>query len=463
MPKHKKPRVAVILAAGKGTRMRSRRPKVLHEAAGRPMLGWVLEAARRSGCERLLVIVGHGADEVRERFAGQDDIVWVTQAEQLGTGHALAQAEPHVPKDAVLLVLSGDVPRVRAATLDRLAEAAEEGWGSMAVAEHEEPGSLGRVIADGERLARIVEASDASPEELAIRCINAGIYALPAPDIFDALRRLDTDNAKGEYYLTDALGLAAGDGLSVALVDLEDPSEAFGVNSRRDLARVHQAMLRERAEAWMDAGVTVLDPATTHIEPGVEIGMDTVVHPGVSLLGTTRIGEDCEIHQGAWIRDSTVADGAEIHPYSLVDGAEVGPECGVGPFARLRPGTILRRGAKVGNFVEIKKSELGEDVKASHLTYLGDAAIGAGSNIGAGVVTCNYDGWSKFQTEIGAGVFVGSDTMLVAPVRIGDGATVGAGSVITQDVPEDALAVGRGRQRNIPEWSRKRREKHGEK
>ena len=450
-------RVAAILAAGKGTRMRSALPKVLHPVAGRPMLQWVVESARSAGCDRILIIVGHGADQVRSAVQGED-ITFVEQAEQLGTGHALAQVEPHLDGDSLLLVLSGDVPLVTAATMDALFAAAEAGWGSMAVAELDEPGSLGRVLAQQGALERIVEASDASPEELRCRLINAGLYALPSPAIFDFLRRLGNDNAKGEYYLTDALGAAAADGRSLRLVTLDDPSEAFGINNRKDQARVHRRLIERCQEELMDSGVTLLEPERTSIEPGVRIGPDTVIHPQVSLSGHTEIGRGCVIHQGAIIRHSKIADGVIIEAYSIVEQADIASECTVGPFARLRPASVLLTGARVGNFVEIKKTQLGEHSKASHLTYLGDATIGAHSNIGAGVVTCNYDGVAKHRTDIGDGVFIGSDTMLVAPVQVGDGATTAAGSVITQAVPAGSLGVGRARQRNIDGWAERKRQ-----
>ena len=462
-----RPRIAVILAAGKGTRMRSDLPKVLHPVAGRPMLQWVIEAARGAGCERILIIVGHGADTVRSSVQG-DDIDFVLQAEQLGTGHALAQVESHVDGNATLVVLSGDVPLVTPSTLDALLQAAENSWGSMAVAELAEPGSLGRVMARGEApdrgeaLERIVEASDASPEELACRLTNSGLYALPAPHIFDYLRRLSNDNAKGEYYLTDALGDAAGDQQDLQLVRLEDPSEGFGVNTRRDQARVHRRLLDRTIEQLMDDGVTILEPARTSIEPGVRIGPDTVIHPEVSLLGHTVIGGGCVVHQGSIIRDSVLADDVTIEAYSIVDQAEVASQCTVGPFARLRPASVLLKGSRVGNFVELKKTRLGEHSKASHLTYLGDTTVGSHSNIGAGVVTCNYDGVAKHRTTIGDGVFIGSDTMLVAPLTVEDGATTGAGSVITQDVEAGSLAVGRARQRNIEGWAERKRKPKAE-
>ena len=452
-------RVAAVLAAGKGTRMRSELPKVLHPVGGRPMLAWVLDAARQAGCERLLVVVGFGAEQVREALAAPD-VTWVEQREQLGTGHALAQVRRELDGSGEVLVLSGDAPLVRPRTLETLSAAAAAGWGAMAVAELEHPGSLGRVIAraDG-ALERIVEAADASPDELAIRTVNAGIYCLRYPEIFELLSGLDTDNAQGELYLTDALVAAAAAGRPLALVELDDPGEAMGVNDRADQARVHRKLLDRALHALQLGGVTVIDPSRVQIDPGVEIGADSTLFPDVHLAGSTRIGRGCTLRQGAWIRDSVLADGVTVEPYSVVDGAEVGPGCSVGPFARLRPGTVLEAEAKVGNFVEVKKSTLGPGVKASHLSYLGDATIGAGAHVGAGTITCNYDGVRKHRTEIGARAFIGSDTMLVAPVRVGDEAVTGAGSVITQDVPSGALAIERSRQRNLEGWSERKRRK----
>jgi len=448
-----RPRIAVILAAGKGTRMKSSLPKVLHEAAGRPLLAWVIDAARAAGCQRILVVVGHGVERVRETIEG-DDLGWVLQAEQRGTGHALAQAEAEIEGDATVLVLSGDVPLMNPATLDRLARDAEEGWGAMAVAEMDEPGSLGRVLVDESgSFQAIVEARDAVPDQLAVRRINAGLYALPAPDVFTYLRNLKAENAQGELYLTDAVTNAAKDGHPVRLVHLADPDEALGVNDRVELAKVHRLLLDRHLQALMKAGVTVLEPARTVIEPGVLVGEDTIIHPGVSLLGRTVVGRECVVHQGAWLRDTSVADGTIVEPYSVLDRAEVGEGCRVGPFARLRPAARLHSGSRVGNFVEVKNSEIGAGAKVNHLAYVGDATVGAGANLGAGVVTCNYDGVRKHPTEIGAGAFIGSDTMLVAPVKVGAGASTAAGSVVTRNVPDGALAVTRVRQKNLEGWA----------
>jgi bifunctional UDP-N-acetylglucosamine pyrophosphorylase/glucosamine-1-phosphate N-acetyltransferase len=450
------PTAAVILAAGKGTRMHSARPKVLHEAAGKPLLAWVLGAAREAGCQRLFVVVGHGGDEIRAELAAKD-VTWVEQHAQLGTGHALAQVAEHLEGPALLLVLSGDVPLVSSSTLSGLVEEASRGWGAMAVADLPDPGSLGRVVtgADG-NLERIVEALDATAEELAIDRVNAGLYALPAPEVFSHLAVLQTDNAKGELYLTDALTAAVAAGREVALFTLPDPSEAWGVNDRRDLVRIHREVLRRKTDQLMAAGVTILDPEATTVDWGVEIGTDTVIHPRVSLAGSTRIGSGCVLHQGVWIRDSSLGDNVTVEPYSVLDNAEVSDSCRIGPFARLRPGAVLLTGARVGNFVEVKNSRLGEGVKANHLTYLGDTSVGSGSNIGAGVVTCNYDGQDKHHTVIGRNAFIGSDTMLVAPVEVGDDAVTAAGSVVNKDVPPGALAIERSEQRNIVGWAKRR-------
>ncbi len=451
------PLVAVVLAAGQGTRLRSERPKVLHEVAGRPMLARVLSTARAAGCSRLLVVVGHGAAAVREAFADQE-VTWVEQPEQLGTGHALAQVERQLDGAARLLVLSGDVPLIRPATLERVTAAATGSWGALAVARLERPGSLGRIVMAEGRLRRIVEAANASQAELASQQINVGLYLLPAPQIFTYLAALEPDPVKGELYLTDALNAAASEH-AIAACELADPDEALGINSQADLARAHRALVDRRGAELQQAGVTLLEPTRVTIEPEVEVGADTVLDADVWLGGLTTVGSRCRLHQGAWIRDSRLGDDVEVAPYSVLDGADVGDGCRVGPYARLRPGARLEAGARVGNFVEVKNARLGPGVKAGHLAYLGDAEIGAGANIGAGVVTCNYDGQAKHQTVIGEGAFIGSDTMLVAPVEVGDDAVTGAGSVVTGDVPAGALAVERSRQRVVPDWAKRRKRK----
>jgi bifunctional UDP-N-acetylglucosamine pyrophosphorylase/glucosamine-1-phosphate N-acetyltransferase len=371
-------KVAVVLAAGKGTRMRSRLPKVLHRAAGRPLLSWVLDAARAAGCRRILVVVGHGAEEVRAEIGG-DDVTWVAQAEQRGTGHALAQVEGRIAGPALLLVLSGDVPLVESHTLARLLAAAAAGWGAMAVTELPVPGSLGRVVArptgvggreaagpvtsgsgTGELLERIVEAADSGPAELALRTVNAGLYALPAPDVFPFLAALAPNNAKRELYLTTALTDAAAAGRRIELVRLADPREAQGVNDRQELAAVHRALLDRHLEALMASGVTVLEPARTVVEATACVGADTVLHPGVSLLGLTSVGAGCVLQQGVWVRDGRLGDRVTIGPYSVIDGAEVGSGCQVGPFTRLTPASPLLSGARRGSSV----ADGGEDAES---------------------------------------------------------------------------------------------------
>ena len=436
--------------------MRSETPKVLHEVAGRPILAWVLDAVRGVGCERTVIVVGHQAARVRSAFPDAD-LEWVEQREQRGTGHAVRLAAQLVEASRQLLIVSGDAPLITSRSLGRLAREDDDAWGTMAVARLAEPGSLGRVVKRDGRLERIVEAADASDDELGIQHVNAGFYRLPAGELLAYLERLEPDNAKGELYLTDAVGMAAAEGRLVGLCQLGDPIEARGVNDRIDLAAAHGELLRRTAERHMLAGVTVLSPERTAIADSVEIGSDTIVHPDVTLDGATRLGRGCIVHQGAWLRDSELGDGVEIKPYSVIESARIGDGAAVGPFARLRPGADLGAEVKIGNFVEIKKSRLHRGVKAGHLTYLGDAEIGEGANIGAGTVTCNYDGHAKHPTEVGSGAFIGSDTMLVAPVRVGAGAVTGAGSVITQDVPDDALGIGRSKQRNIASWSQRRR------
>ena len=453
-------RFAIVLAAGKGTRMRSRRSKVLHEVGGRTSLDWVLDGARRCGCSPIVLVVGPDADDLRGALDGQDDVRFVVQEQRFGTGHAVQVATSALEGDGLAgtaLVLYADAPLVRPETLERLLTTAEQGFGALSVATLDEPGNLGRVDCNEDGgLRRIVEVADASPEDLEIRSVNAGHYALRFPEIVPYLDALEPANQQGELYLTDAV-VAAGAEHEVRCVELQDPSEAWGINTRADLARVHGAFSRRALEAAQDAGVTFLQPDTVTVDATVEFGRDVVIHPGVHLLGQTRLGEGTVVHAGSWLRDACVGSDCEIRPYSVIDQCTLADGCGVGPFVRLRGGAELAEGVHLGNFVEVKKSNLGAGVKAAHLAYLGDATVGEGSNIGAGVVTCNYDGERKHRTTIGARAFVGSDSMLVAPVTVGDEATTAAGSVITQDVPAEALAVGRARQRNIENWRRRRR------
>ena len=453
-----KERTAVILAAGQGTRMRSKLPKVLHRVAGRPLLGWAIHTARLAGCQRIIVVIGHGADQVRATFES-DDVEFVLQHERLGTGHAVLQAKNLLENaSGHVVVLSGDAPLLRPTTVANLFSRAETAWGAMAVATVELPGSLGRVIVGEDScLVRVVEAHEASPQELAIQTVNSGHYVLPLPDLFEFLSRIGNDNDKGEYYLPEALILAASEGQEVCCVELEDEREAWGVNDRRELARIGAALNERVVEQLMIAGVTVIDPARTRVDDTAVVGADSILYPDVSILGNTIVGQDCELHQGAWLQDSHLGDRVSVYPYSVLEEAQVGDQATVGPFARLRPGTELGERVKVGNFVEIKKSKIGAGSKASHLAYLGDATLGQDVNIGAGTITCNYDGVAKHRTMIGDRAFIGSDTMLVAPVEIGDDASTAAGSAINQSVPDGGLGIGRARQRNIAGWSERKK------
>jgi bifunctional UDP-N-acetylglucosamine pyrophosphorylase/glucosamine-1-phosphate N-acetyltransferase len=442
----------VVMAAGLGTRMKSRRAKVLHALGGRPLISHVCRAAAELSPDAFIVVVGHQAAEVEAAVRATDlsgaarlpEPRFVLQREQLGTGHAVAQAREHLSGGTVI-VLSGDVPLVRASTLRALLDAhAAGGYDATLLSTRlPDPTGYGRVVrgANGGFL-RIVEQRDASAEELGVDEINAGIYAFEAARLVPALEALRPDNAQGEYYLTDVLGALAGEGRRVGVVRHDDPHEVLGINSRVDLADSEARLRRRTLERLMLAGVTIVDPATTYVDDTVEIGSDTTLLPGCVLAGRTRVGEGCTIGPWAHVVDATLADGVLVRASCVVEGATVGPAAQIGPFARLRPGAVLAEDVHVGNFVEVKNSALGRGTKANHLTYLGDSDVGEGCNIGAGTITCNYDGKRKHRTTIEDGVYIGSDTMLVAPVRVGRGAKTGAGTVVTRDVPERSLAVG---------------------
>ncbi len=462
---NERPRAVVIMAAGLGTRMRSATVKVLHPVAGRPMIHYPVQSALELGAERIVAVLGHQRDRVesylRAAFPGAPIEVAV-QAEQLGTAHAVLCARAALEGfDGDVFILSGDVPTLPTdaiVALDAATRGASVGVLGMTLAD---PTGYGRLVpgADG-ALARIVEHRDADDATRAIDTVNAGVYRVDAAFLFATLGRLGDDNAQGEYYLTDIVAAAAtADGARAHVLDGDAAADAGGVNDRLDLAAAEKRMQRRIRHRLMQSGVTLIDPDRVTIDDGVTVGPDTVIEPDVMLRGHTRIGAGCTLEQGARITDGHIGDGAHIRAGTYIEDAEVGPHCQVGPYARLRTGTVLGAKAKVGNFVETKKTRLGEGAKASHLSYLGDCTVGAGANIGAGTITCNYDGVSKYRTQIGAGAFIGSDTQLVAPVTIGDGAFVGAGSTITQDVPADALALSRGRQANIAGWAARRREK----
>ncbi|MBH23895.1 MAG: UDP-N-acetylglucosamine diphosphorylase/glucosamine-1-phosphate N-acetyltransferase [Myxococcales bacterium] len=455
----------IILAAGKGTRMCSALPKVLHPVLSRPMIGHVVGAARALGAERIVVVVGHGREQVEAyltQHEGGPDLEFVLQAEQRGTGHAVLQAREALEGQAGdTLILSGDVPNLTVNTLDAFCEAAGRAKGPMAVMTCElgDPTGYGRIerAASG-AVTRIVEHRDATPEQRAIREINAGIYLVDNGFLWQSVGELTTDNAQGEYYLTDLVEVASrGEGASAFMVS--EATEVQGVNTRAELARAEARARWARNHALMVAGVTMIDPATTYVDAWVEVEPDVLLEPGVRLTGRTRVEAGCVVRQGSVIEDSMVEAGAVIKPYCHLESAIVRRGAQVGPFAHLRQASDIGEGAKIGNFVEVKKSVIGAGSKASHLTYLGDAKVGVGCNIGAGTITCNYDGEHKHQTTLGDGVFIGSNTALVAPIELGDRAYVGAGSTLTQDVAEGSLSVARGRQRNIAGWADRRRKK----
>jgi bifunctional UDP-N-acetylglucosamine pyrophosphorylase / glucosamine-1-phosphate N-acetyltransferase len=450
----------VVLAAGKGTRMKCARPKVLHQLAGDTLIGHVLRAARSLAPETLTLVVGHQAEDLRAAL-GEDGLQYALQEPQLGTGHAVLQVEPLLAgRSGTMVLLSGDVPLLRAATLERLVRHhAETGAvATVLTACLERPYGYGRVVRQDGRIIRIVEERDASAEQRKVKEINSGIYALAIEPLFDALRAIATGNSQGEYYLPDLVPIYRKRGRLVETVLVEDPAEVRGVNSQGELAELGAIVRETRNAELMAAGVTIVDPATAFVGVDVEVGPDTVIHPNVYLEGRTRIGSACEIHAGSRIVDSLVGDGAVVKNYCVIESSEVGPRAAVGPFAHLRPGSVLGEDTRIGNFVELKKTTMGAGSKANHLAYLGDATIGAKVNVGAGTITCNYDGTAKHPTTIEDDVFIGSDSQLIAPVTVGRGAYVAAGSSITDDVPAGSLAIARGRQVNKEGWAVRKRQ-----
>ncbi|PLX81474.1 MAG: bifunctional UDP-N-acetylglucosamine diphosphorylase/glucosamine-1-phosphate N-acetyltransferase GlmU [Desulfuromonas sp.] len=451
----------VILAAGQGTRMRSKLPKVLHPLAGQAMAAYPLQVANQVGSTRSVVVVGHGAEAVEEalRPFGAD---FVLQRQQLGTGHALLAArEALTGFNGTLLLLCGDVPLLREETVRALLEQhrRQQATVSVLTATLENPFGYGRIVRRGDEVVRIVEEKDATAAERELTEINTGIYAFEAPSVFELLAHVDRDNAQGEYYLTDSVAAARAAGLRVCACLIEDPREAMGINDRVQLAEAEAVLRRRINQSLMRSGVTIIDPETTYIDATVEIGTDTVIQPGSCLRGGCIIGRDCSVGPHAVITDSRLADRVNIKAGCVVSEARIGNDTDVGPMAHLRPGTVLAGENKIGNFVETKKAEVGLGSKASHLTYLGDCELGKGVNIGCGTITCNYDGVNKHRTVIEDDVFVGSDTQFVAPVTIGRNSLIGAGSTITKDVPADALAISRAEQKNIAGWSARKRKK----
>jgi bifunctional UDP-N-acetylglucosamine pyrophosphorylase/glucosamine-1-phosphate N-acetyltransferase len=454
----------VVLAAGKGTRMKSQIPKVLHRISGQTVVERVLRTAAALSPASITLVVGHGADLVQASLAHFPlaPLQFVVQEQQLGTGHALLQARPVLEgRTGTVVLLSGDVPLLTVDTLRSLVSThAEAGAAATVVtANFARPFGYGRIVRSSGRITKIVEERDASPAQRAITEINSGIYAFDLAPLFGALDAIGTANNQGEYYLPDLVAIYRKQKKTVTTWTVARPDEIRGINSRTELAEVASMVRQQKNEELMAAGVTLIDPATTYVDADVVVGPDTVIHPCVFLEGSTRVGAACEIHAGARIVNSTIGDRVCVRNHTVVTDSTVEAGAFVGPFAHIRPGSQIGADVHIGNFVELKKAEMGKGAKANHLAYLGDAAIGAGTNVGAGTITCNYDGVNKHKTVIGSGVFVGSNSTLVAPLTVSDGSYIAAGSTVTTDVPPGALAIGRGRQENKEGWVESRRQK----
>ncbi len=443
----------VILAAGKGTRMRSDLPKVLHPIAHKSMVQHVIDTAHAVGSDAIQLVYGYGAQKLQAAL-GEQELNWVLQAEQLGTGHAVAQANDNIQDDDTVLILYGDVPLIQAATLNALLEAKPANGLAILTVNLDNPMGYGRIVRDNGAVVGIVEQKDANAEQLLIQEVNTGIMAVPGKQLKHWLSQLSSDNAQGEYYLTDIIAMANADGVEITTAQPESAIEVEGANNRVQLAQLERAYQARAAEKLMLEGANLRDPSRIDIRGDVAVGMDVMIDVNVVFEGTVTLGNNVTIGAGAILIDCEIADNAVIKPYSIIENAIVGEDASAGPFARLRPGAELKQDAHVGNFVEMKKSVLGKGSKAGHLTYLGDAIVGEKANIGAGTITCNYDGVNKSVTQIGDGAFIGSNSSLVAPVSIGNQATTGAGSVITTKVEEGQLSVARAKQRNLSGWKR---------
>ena len=451
------PLEVIVLAAGRGTRMISERPKVLHELAGEPLLGHVLRTVNGLCPRAIHVVLGYGADQVRDRFA-DENVQWVVQHEQLGTGHAVKTALPGVGADSRVLIVYGDIPLVDAAELALLVDGVGDGDIALLTADFADPHGYGRIVRDGSgKVVDIVEQKDASAGQLALVEVNTGFIAAGCGALACCLERVTDQNAQAEQYLTDIVAIAAEQGLRIVDVQASVPMSVTGVNTKSDLAVVERHYQRQRAAVFLQQGVTIVDPARFDARGDISFGMDCVVEIDVILEGPMDIGNGVFIGPHSIVRRSNLGDGVLIKPQCIIEDAEIGAHAVVGPFARVRPGTRLADKVHIGNFVEIKNSDLGPESKVNHLSYVGDSNLGRGVNIGAGVITCNYDGANKFRTEIADDVFVGSGSQLVAPVTVHRGATIGAGSTITNDVPPETLAVTRVPQKHIDGWERPRK------
>ena len=448
----------VILAAGMGKRMNSDLPKVLHPLAGKSLLGHVVDTARTLDPQRLVVVYGHGGEQVQAAFAGQTDVQWALQSPQLGTGHAVAQAVPMLVDDVPTLILYGDVPLVKASTLQRLAEAAKGGKLALLSQHVADPTGYGRVVRDAAgNVSRIVEQKDADAETLKINEVNTGILVCPTGPLKRWLTALKNDNAQGEYYLTDVIAAAVADGTGVVTAHPDAEWETLGVNSKTQLAFLERRHQRNLADRLTDSGVMLADPDRIDIRGTLECGRDVSIDVGCVFEGTVRLGKGVKIGPNCVLKDCTLADGTQVQAMSVIDSAEVGAQGRIGPFARLRPGTKLGEDSHIGNFVELKNASTGTGSKINHLSYVGDAEIGSRVNIGAGTITCNYDGVNKHKTIIEDDVFVGSDSQLVAPVTVRRGATLAAGTTLTREAPADSLTLSRVQQTTRPDWKRPQR------
>ncbi|GGF77485.1 bifunctional UDP-N-acetylglucosamine diphosphorylase/glucosamine-1-phosphate N-acetyltransferase GlmU [Alteromonas lipolytica] len=443
----------VVLAAGKGTRMKSALPKVLHPVGGVAMVQRIINTAESLTATAVHLVYGHGAEQLQAAVSGQQ-INWCLQAEQLGTGHAVMQTVEHISDDEDVMILVGDAPLIRAETLQRLIDVKANCDLALLTVDLEDPTGMGRIIRKDDNIVAIVEHKDATDEQRAITEINTGMMMMPGKDLKRWLTNLTNENAQGEYYLTDVIAMAAGEGKVIKAAQPDSPLEVEGVNNRVQLARLERTLQQWQAETLMTNGATLADPLRIDVRGELTTGQDVYIDINTVFKGKVTLGNNVVIGPNCVLIDCDVADNAVIEANSIIEQASVGEDCTVGPYARLRPGAVMEKAAKVGNFVEMKKARLGAGAKANHLTYLGDAEIGAGSNIGAGTITCNYDGVNKSKTLIGENAFIGSNSALVAPVEIGAGATVAAGSIITSKVPEDSLAVARAKQRNIAGWQR---------
>lgn len=444
----------VILAAGQGTRMYSDIPKALHELGGKPLLAHALGVAKSLDPAAIHVVYGHGGEAVPERI-GDNDVNWVLQAEQKGTGHAVMQALPSVAAKALVLVLYGDIPLIQSATLRSLISAANDDTLALLTVEFDEPGSYGRIIRDGEgRVVKIVEAKDASEDELTVREVNTGFLAAPVTKLKSWLMGIDNNNAQGEYYLTDVIAVAVDEGVYIVTCRPRSTWEVMGINHKAELAQLERVYQQRQAQLLMGQGVTLRDPARFDLRGELKAGQDVAIDVNVVLEGEVILGDGVRIGPNTLIRNSKIGNGTVVEANCVIEESVVGKDCRIGPFARLRPGPQIADGVQIGNFVEIKKSDIGAGAKINHLSYVGDATVGKNVNIGAGTITCNYDGANKHRTVIGDGAFIGSDTQLVAPVTIGEGATIGAGSTITRDTPPGELTLSRAEQKTRTGWKR---------